>query len=137
MREPPYSFQVGVQRGYSIRKALGRVSLGRMSDKTKDQPDPSEPQIDYEQEFLKLDAKLATGETPQTTGDSEIKEVRVQLRGAVFAENPAIELRVGDQIIAYIQGKDAALIAASAERLGTEGNTVVMWGYLPPEEETA
>lgn len=106
-----------------------------MTDKTKDQPDPPEPQIDYAEEFAKLDARIAAGEETKTAVNKEIKEVRVQLRGAMFGENPAIELRVGDTVVAYIQGKDAALVAASAERLGTDGNTVVMWGYLPPEEE--
>lgn len=109
----------------------------RIMDPHSSKPEPPEGEIDYDAEFRKLDAKAAQKTEEKAAVDSQITEVRVQFRGASFAENAAIELTIGDTVVAYIQAKDAALIAASAERLGTDGNTVVMWGYLPPSKPTA
>lgn len=112
-----------------------------MTDRIMDpKPEPTEQpeeEIDFDAKFRELDAEIAQKTEEKAALNNEIKEVRVQFRGAPFAESPAIELRVGDTVIAYIRGKDAALIAASLERLGDDGNTVVTWGYLPLPDSTA
>jgi hypothetical protein len=106
-----------------------------VSSKKADKPDEDSMSEEYyAAEFAKLDEKIAT--TPvQATPDNSIKEVRVQFRGATFADNQAVELRIGDKVIAYIAGADLDLLSASLPRLGENGNTVVTWGYLPPDKE--
>lgn len=113
----------------------------RIMDPHSPKPEPSEggiddaefAKLDVEAEFAKLDVKVAEKQEEKAEFNNKITEVRVQFRGETFGDNPAIELRVGDTVVAFMMAKDAALLAASIERLGVDGNTVVMWGYLPPE----
>src|ERR1700756_1877029 len=99
--------------------------------KRSPQPEPEE-EIDYDAEFAKLDAKVAQPVEQQSPPEG-ITEVRVQFRGEMFGDNPAVQLVIGDQVVAYIDAKDMDLLGSSIPRLGAGGNTVVVWGYVPPE----
>jgi hypothetical protein len=98
-------------------------------------PDP-EPEIDYAAAFAELDAKEAA---KQSSGEKkppdQLEEIRVQFRGAHLGDMGVLELRVGDTVV-FIESGNLAFIASALPNLGVDGNTLVTWGYLPPEEKS-